>query len=371
LWCHVAGVYDNSVLRVYVNGHQTSKPAAGDVAYASLNFVNIGRRGGTYQPGTRVMDGVIDEVRFWNVVRSSSQIMENMTRLLTGSEPGLVAYWRFDEGQGPIAYDSAGIHDGTLVNGPVWGTVSTDANGNGIPDECECSAQCPPGSMTLEGPDGTFSGWCATTSHPDSLVVGVTDVDLGTGSLVLNLRKEYLYPPGFGGVITPILVDFTQVCPDENMLPNILIDHESIANHTGVPWSEFRWTLTDANEVWFDVAASAGFDTSPFGNAVYGGFLDPPTNNRAKWLHADGGVLADGSSFFPGLNAGEQVMRVDLSGEHPVSFTLKERPLTGSGQPPAGASPLVSSLVGSSPAPYPTATAGASQMGTAPPPPAE
>ncbi|MHC4623252.1 MAG: hypothetical protein ACYS4W_05050 [Planctomycetota bacterium] len=33
---------------------------------------------------------------------------------------GFVAHWKFDEGTGPTAYDSAGTNDGTLVNGPVW-----------------------------------------------------------------------------------------------------------------------------------------------------------------------------------------------------------------------------------------------------------
>ncbi|MHC4573778.1 MAG: S8 family serine peptidase [Planctomycetota bacterium] len=36
--------------------------------------------------------------------------------------PGVVSWWRFDEGQGDKAYDSAGINHGTLVNGPVWTT---------------------------------------------------------------------------------------------------------------------------------------------------------------------------------------------------------------------------------------------------------
>ncbi|MHC4616748.1 MAG: LamG domain-containing protein [Planctomycetota bacterium] len=39
---------------------------------------------------------------------------------------GLVAHWKFDEGTGPTAYDSAGTNDGTLVNGPVWTTGVLD-----------------------------------------------------------------------------------------------------------------------------------------------------------------------------------------------------------------------------------------------------
>ncbi|MHC4158981.1 MAG: LamG domain-containing protein [Planctomycetota bacterium] len=38
------------------------------------------------------------------------------------NDPNLIAHWKFDEGSGTTAYDSAGDNDGTLVNGPVWTT---------------------------------------------------------------------------------------------------------------------------------------------------------------------------------------------------------------------------------------------------------
>jgi hypothetical protein len=44
-----------------------------------------------------------------------------MLQSLTGTEPGLVAYYRFDEGEGTTAYDAtANANDGPLINGPVW-----------------------------------------------------------------------------------------------------------------------------------------------------------------------------------------------------------------------------------------------------------
>ncbi len=33
-----------------------------------------------------------------------------------------IAHWKFDDGGGSVAVDSVGGHDGTLVNGPVWGS---------------------------------------------------------------------------------------------------------------------------------------------------------------------------------------------------------------------------------------------------------
>ncbi|HRX84959.1 MAG TPA: hypothetical protein P5572_08070, partial [Phycisphaerae bacterium] len=141
-WYHVAGVYDHAVLRVYVDGQETSKAAAGDVVYAGFDYVNIGRRGGSNSPDTAFFAGAIDELRFWNRVLSHAELQAGARVPLTGSEPGLVGYWKFDEGAGQAAADAVGGHDGALVNGPVWqvlpaGVLSGDCNGNGIPDTCE------------------------------------------------------------------------------------------------------------------------------------------------------------------------------------------------------------------------------------------
>jgi hypothetical protein len=80
--------------------------------------------GGTGNTGS-TFNGIIDELRIWNVARTQSQIQNDMNRRLTGSEAGLVGYWRFDEGSGNTTGDSSRHgNTGTLFNGPVW-VVST------------------------------------------------------------------------------------------------------------------------------------------------------------------------------------------------------------------------------------------------------
>jgi len=48
--------------------------------------------------GTRAsfLDSLVDDTRIWNVVRTESEISANNNRVLTGSETGLVAYYKFD-----------------------------------------------------------------------------------------------------------------------------------------------------------------------------------------------------------------------------------------------------------------------------------
>jgi hypothetical protein len=64
--------------------------------------------------------GVLDEIRLWNVARSPEEIRAAMNTPLTGKEPGLVAYWDFDN---DTAKDKSG-HGNDGVLGPNVQTVA-------------------------------------------------------------------------------------------------------------------------------------------------------------------------------------------------------------------------------------------------------
>ena len=71
--------------------------------------------------GFQPFNGGLDEVRLWNVVRTQSQVQAAMLSELTGTEPGLAAYWRFNEGTGAtVADDSPSNHTATLYNTTTW-----------------------------------------------------------------------------------------------------------------------------------------------------------------------------------------------------------------------------------------------------------
>jgi hypothetical protein len=60
-------------------------------------------------------EGVIDEVRIWNVARSAAQIGTTLNANLSGTEPGLAALWKFQEAGGNAVLDAtANNNDGTI-----------------------------------------------------------------------------------------------------------------------------------------------------------------------------------------------------------------------------------------------------------------
>lgn len=70
--------------------------------------------------GSQAVNEDLDEVRIWNVARTADEIRTNMNRSLTGDEPGLLAYWRFDEGAGASAVDSSTNHHNAAILNPIW-----------------------------------------------------------------------------------------------------------------------------------------------------------------------------------------------------------------------------------------------------------
>ena len=79
-------------------------------------------------------NGLIDEVRVWNVARTAAQLNTAKGAHLLRNPAGLVAYYRFSEGSGTATADANGVgaNAGTLTGGASW---STDAPAivNGVP----------------------------------------------------------------------------------------------------------------------------------------------------------------------------------------------------------------------------------------------
>lgn len=119
-WTHVAAVWTGTRKQLYVGGVLVADEAySGGIA--TNNFpVMIGCNA---QNPDRSLNGTIDSVRVWSVARTAEQLDQFRAENLRGSEPGLIADWRFNEADGTAALDhSSGVRDGALIIGkPVSG----------------------------------------------------------------------------------------------------------------------------------------------------------------------------------------------------------------------------------------------------------
>ncbi len=120
IWTHVAGTYDGSMMRMYLNGILVdSVQHIGLLYMPNPNGHFIGRRAGSTP--TEYYHGLVDEVRIWTIARSQFDIFNDMNCALNGLKPGMLAVYNLNENQGVVAHDASGNgFDGTIMNGAAW-----------------------------------------------------------------------------------------------------------------------------------------------------------------------------------------------------------------------------------------------------------
>ncbi len=126
VWNHIAAVVVDAGTHLnidyYINGVN-----AGSVTslQAQINnnssVLEIGRQAFAYN----LFAGDMDELRIWNVARTQTQIQNGMNVHLSAT-PGLIAYYRMNEGSGTITADEVNQLNGTLSSGITWLVPSTN-----------------------------------------------------------------------------------------------------------------------------------------------------------------------------------------------------------------------------------------------------
>lgn len=107
-WTHVAGTYDGSTLRIFVNGAQVAQGVGTGPILNTNGVFRIGS-GDLTVPGGETWNGEIDEVRVWPFARSAAAIASTMNMRLS-LLPGEVSTWNLDGD----ATDSSGTNGGAL-----------------------------------------------------------------------------------------------------------------------------------------------------------------------------------------------------------------------------------------------------------------
>ncbi len=114
-WSHIAGTFDGTTLRIYVNGFEGNAATliSGNTNQANEDLDNLFTLGASNE--LEVPNNIwIDEVRLWRTARSLQVIRENMHLVSEGLEADLVAYWQFNqEAASTVFYDL--VNDNTAT----------------------------------------------------------------------------------------------------------------------------------------------------------------------------------------------------------------------------------------------------------------
>jgi fibronectin type 3 domain-containing protein len=174
-WYHVAGTYDGSNVKIYVDGVLRGTTPASSIATGNTGLLTLGYHnmtGWEYYLG-----GSMGEVRIWSTARTESEIQADMYQELTSNEPTLAGYWKFDEGSGQVVHD----YSNNGNNGQLGSTAGVD------PDDPTWSSEVPFGIVQIPrtgqttsyaaGDDGAIQAGVAWPSprFTDNLDGTVTD----------------------------------------------------------------------------------------------------------------------------------------------------------------------------------------------------
>ena len=117
-WTHLAATYDkiSQELTLYVNATQVASVVCSENPRYSGAGPLVQRIGEGFQ-------GEVNEVRLWELKRSAASLAERMSTVLAGTEEGLVAYYRFDDG---TSWRSSAPLVGTSANNVTNGATGVN-----------------------------------------------------------------------------------------------------------------------------------------------------------------------------------------------------------------------------------------------------
>jgi hypothetical protein len=162
-WYHIAGTYDGSNLRLYVNGSRVaSLTTSGNIDQTSKPL-----RIGSADAANDYFQGIIDEVRVSNVIRYPGNFVPPQAPFIPdASTRGL---WHFDEGSGTATADASGNGNaGTLVNTPTWTTTVPFSGPDTTPPAISAVAA---GNLTTSG---ATIGWATDEAATSQVEYGPT-----------------------------------------------------------------------------------------------------------------------------------------------------------------------------------------------------
>ena len=132
-WSHISATLSGTTATIYINGVATGTATFPTPVNVTRTKCYIGKSNW----GDPYANAVFDELRIWNTAKTQAEIHSSMNTELAGNEPGLIAYYNFNEGVAAgvntginsLTDKTSNTYNGTLNNFALSGTTSNWVNG--------------------------------------------------------------------------------------------------------------------------------------------------------------------------------------------------------------------------------------------------
>ncbi|MBS0641193.1 MAG: LEPR-XLL domain-containing protein, partial [Proteobacteria bacterium] len=298
-WTHVAGTWDGTTLRLYLNGTLANEAAYSGPSNNTTAPLLIGNGGGGGYPWR----GLIDELRIWTTARTAAEIAADAATANPAATTGLAAAWHFDEASGRTLADATGNgHDATINNQPGTETrlysFAATAGTRVFFDELSVSGSVyrrlyGPSGELLYGPEGMN----------DRGVMALP----ATGTYTLSVEGSPYAGSGTGYAFRIVEVQDTTAA---------LTIGDAASGSIDTPGQVNNWTfhLGSRSRLLFDSLSNVGFNwtlTGPRGTEVSGRDL----RNSDSWDGGAGNLLD--------LIEGDYVLTVAAPGDATGSYSFR------------------------------------------------
>ncbi|MEY3369273.1 MAG: hypothetical protein RI973_2428, partial [Bacteroidota bacterium] len=128
-WHYIAVTYNGAALLLYVDGELVQTAVTTLSEAESVLFF------GQKPDGSGKFNGNLDEMRIFDIQLPQTKLQMIQGQSIPSDMPGLVAYWKFDEGTGSKAFDLTDNKNTAYHCGTAWSNEKPNVINAGITDE--------------------------------------------------------------------------------------------------------------------------------------------------------------------------------------------------------------------------------------------
>jgi hypothetical protein len=169
-------------VKLYVNSIQEADQAfVGTSLYSDpSNVATLGTQEYSV-PGSSVLEGILDEAKIYNYIRTPAQIAWDYNR----GAP--IAWYKFDECTGATAYNNARAASGEAAG--MNGTIDAGTSGQLTVGDCSTNAN----TMWYNGRNGKYSSALSFDNNDDYVSFGDTSYTDGLTAMTISLWVKPIY----------------------------------------------------------------------------------------------------------------------------------------------------------------------------------